>query len=722
MKIDITWNKHKLEPIMTNKKDYPDYFYNLCKLLSVSDLDIFYKNDPFFLLKQGVYNFMDLGDPVSRLTYNGYHKYYYEDDPLVSISDYQAFFPARFYSLWEVLHRSEIDTTLNNFYFFDDSTNDFGHIEAVVKYMEMNAQYEHNKYLRLFNGDYKKHNNRLFGTYNIKHKKYKTFRGKYDFCISVNGLQCLDNLKVGGSLILEIDNILKLSSLTTVNHLVSCFETIKVCKSEVDHSLNCRVWVVCGNYGGNRNDNIDRSIYKWWTKLQNEFHSEYLDYIQLLESDRNTEFEINDSIKWCHKYNLSISPLYDPKEPEFEHKYLSYTLKKGKLSNNKIEDDGTYHLFDERLHTIKRDLNTVKRIIDTREQFIRSNHDIDVVDWNRVTDDVDIYKNVRKTVQWRYKSEMMSKAWLKMHEFIYREGVVPDVDELKAFHLCEAPGSFISSIHHYLKTHHPTTKYKWYAQSLNPKVSDDDESKLMSQNRDRWLYSLNDTGDITQEDTIRDYLNDPILQGIELITADGGLKVPPTLFNEQEAYLGHLHFSQVVCALLLLSKGGTLILKSFIPFAESMTISIIRLLTCVFDQVKVVKPVTSHPSSSEVYLICTGYKGCELDTRLWYLLNNYDISNSIVPTITKTYINDLVNCSRYFADQQIASIKRSLFFRHHLYVNTDYILDISRERFQKEEEWIELCQMKPLDQKLINDKKIYKKSKRRPKKYDKYAI
>ena len=61
---------------------------------------------------------------------------------------------------------------------------------------------------------------------------------------------------------------------------------------------------------------------------------------------------------------------------------------------------------------------------------------------------------------------MVTNAWLKMYEILNNVDILDDIEHLNAFHLCEAPGAFILSLNHYLKTRN--ISYNWYAQTLNP--------------------------------------------------------------------------------------------------------------------------------------------------------------------------------------------------------------------------------------------------------------
>ncbi len=63
---------------------------------------------------------------------------------------------------------------------------------------------------------------------------------------------------------------------------------------------------------------------------------------------------------------------------------------------------------------------------------------------------------------------------MKMYEML---NLFPDIvlssqkSNIKSFHLCEAPGAFISAFNHYITSKGYT--HEWYAQTLNPKYNSD---------------------------------------------------------------------------------------------------------------------------------------------------------------------------------------------------------------------------------------------------------
>ena len=90
-----------------------------------------------------------------------------------------------------------------------------------------------------------------------------------------------------------------------------------------------------------------------------------------------------------------------------------------------------------------------------------------------------------------------------------------------------------------------------------------------------------------------------------LVVADGGFDAQRDC-NNQELIAHRIVVSQSAAALTLLGTGGTFVLKMF-GFQEEGTRCMMRYLYDTFDQVMIVKPISSRPASAERYLVCRGY-------------------------------------------------------------------------------------------------------------------
>ncbi len=87
-----------------------------------------------------------------------------------------------------------------------------------------------------------------------------------------------------------------------------------------------------------------------------------------------------------------------------------------------------------------------------------------------------------------------------------------------------------------------------------------------------------------------------------------GMKTKNSIYSvtlEQNAY--KLILNQILFALKNQNNGGTFICKIYESFTN-VTSKIIACLTCFYDKVYIVKPLTSRYINSEKYIVCKGFK------------------------------------------------------------------------------------------------------------------
>lgn len=106
-----------------------------------------------------------------------------------------------------------------------------------------------------------------------------------------------------------------------------------------------------------------------------------------------------------------------------------------------------------------------------------------------------------------YKSVNLFLFLLLLFCFICRH-LIPDSalnsGTLHSLHICEAPGAFISSLNHYIKTHKDKEiiQWKWLGTSLNPHCETNTadctivDDRLILQTPDCWYFGDDNTGDV----------------------------------------------------------------------------------------------------------------------------------------------------------------------------------------------------------------------------------
>ncbi|KAM4593060.1 cap-specific mRNA (nucleoside-2'-O-)-methyltransferase 2 isoform 2-T2 [Odontesthes bonariensis] len=277
------------------------------------------------------------------------------------------------------------------------------------------------------------------------------------------------------------------------------------------------------------------------------------------------------------------------------------------------------------LQEMKASLNAVKnRLSDKNVQV-----------WHQHTNSTNRAGKVIAAVRSAANAEICTQAWCKFYEILGTFHLLPEEalqnGELNTVHLCEAPGAFITALNHYMKTSDCTRycDWCWAANTLNPyheanggstTIADD---RLIANTLPWWFFGSDNTGNIM----IQKHLID--LQGfvsnmrrVDLVTADGSFDCQENP-DEQEALVASLHYCEVVAALLLLSPGGSFVLKVFTLYEHS-SVCLLYLLNCCFHSVNVFKPATSKAGNSEVYVVCLNYDSKEsVRLLLSKLIRNY---------------------------------------------------------------------------------------------------
>ncbi len=199
----------------------------------------------------------------------------------------------------------------------------------------------------------------------------------------------------------------------------------------------------------------------------------------------------------------------------------------------------------------------------------------------------------------------ISRAFFKLLEILNTFSfVLPK--EMNSFHLAEGPGGFIEAIQYYRKN----PKDNYYGMTLLDKKKDIPlwnkcERSIMKSNPNIHIESGDGTGNLYHVENLL-YVRKHHEHTMDFITADGGFDYSIDFNNQEESSL-HLIFSEICFAMMMQKKGGHFILKVFDTFRSS-TIELIYLLTYLYEDVIISKPMTSRPANSEKYILCSRFK------------------------------------------------------------------------------------------------------------------
>ena len=250
--------------------------------------------------------------------------------------------------------------------------------------------------------------------------------------------------------------------------------------------------------------------------------------------------------------------------------------------------------------------------------------------YERYIDDYDesIGKVSQKYFENGSQPNILSRAFYKLWEILHYFDLIDD--NTKGFtsaHLAEGPGSFIQATMFFREMFAKEAKNdKYYAITLHGDTEDDVkqeapelEKKFIeyySKEKPQRLFihetvskkmargTMKDNGDLTSVKTIENFKKE-IGTKVDFVTADGGFEWNDENVQEQECSV--LILAQILTALNIQKKGGSFVLKVFEMFTTTSAKYII-ILKHFYNDVHIVKPLTSRDSNSERYLVCQGFK------------------------------------------------------------------------------------------------------------------
>jgi hypothetical protein len=383
------------------------------------------------------------------------------------------------------------------------------------------------------------------------------------------------------------------------------------------------------------------------------------------------------------------------------------------------------------LRKIKDALNKTKH---TMDEFRRTPKDDQY--FSRFTDTVrphDPLRGRNGILAAEFGAEIVTNAYLKMYETMMF--IDPGLEKLakkreeddrifRTLHIAEAPGNFMLAINHYLKTNYPILKWEWMASSWrninNPVRGADpstinthyleDQYGLIAQHKDRWIFGADGDGDITSPANLRAFKQevDKRYGGtLNFMTSDVKYVPMNVNFDEEENINKPVHMGHLLCALMSLSAGGNMMLKEFTIF-ESSSVALLYLAASCFDQLLIIKPETSRPANSEIYILGLGYhplSPIDIERLLEIMnyirpLNNEHGSPAILrkKDIPEEFIEQIIKISDKLAKSQIEQLEKnvSLYKKYKLTPLNKVREDFYKTGEKASREWIDKMKFKPL--------------------------
>ena len=254
-------------------------------------------------------------------------------------------------------------------------------------------------------------------------------------------------------------------------------------------------------------------------------------------------------------------------------------------------------------------INQTKSLIDKPKKETKGSD----FDFSRVSTFFEMSKMLKKKVEQLYHINKVSNAYLKIYEILSQFPEI--INNTKSpiyryFDNASFPGAFIRGTDHYIKSNINEIKYlDWFASSLYTDTEGvlGDEYNLLFNYPFRWLMDKTiNNGDVSNPDNILDFRHKFQKLGfVSLYTSDLGFDVSSD-YSKQEVFHLKPNVGQISSALESVEEGGCQITKQF-TFFELRNRILLYLLTKLYKNVNIIKPITSKPDNSEIYILCIGY-------------------------------------------------------------------------------------------------------------------
>ncbi len=211
----------------------------------------------------------------------------------------------------------------------------------------------------------------------------------------------------------------------------------------------------------------------------------------------------------------------------------------------------------------------------------------------------------------------LSRSFFKLWEIVNYFGLITTRNPIVSGHLAEGPGGFVEACLYYrqrlMKVYPLLDKY--FGITLNPYSKEipgwNKANSLIRQFKKNIEidYGVDNTGDLYKICNIRSFSRKikKIVSGADLITADGGFDFSVN-FNKQEQLSHRLIISELLTGIKSQKLRGSFICKLFDSYSN-ITVQLMYFISCLYEEVYFVKPLTSRPANSEKYMVALSYKG-----------------------------------------------------------------------------------------------------------------
>lgn len=304
------------------------------------------------------------------------------------------------------------------------------------------------------------------------------------------------------------------------------------------------------------------------------------------------------------------------------------------------EELGSGHELDElkeRVNVLQDQWPIIRKEINLHQLIAESSADKTIIKYNPTK----IYDPLS-----RYP--IMNRDYFKLWEILTDTEILKDFKDkaINICHLAEGPGACIQSLIDFRNHQHTSiwTTDTYYAITLKKQNTAELESvedwenaagtqyfKLLEDSGYYIIrsYGAKGDGNLLNPDNISS-INNEIKGKCHVIIGNGAYYI-----NDEttELYNVKIYFAEILTALYNQEVGGCFIFKVYDIYYD-ITVQLLHLLTIYYSRLIITKPRTSEPTSSEKYIVCSGFQG--INIRQMDAL--FVLFKQLIETVDKKYI------------------------------------------------------------------------------------
>lgn len=268
----------------------------------------------------------------------------------------------------------------------------------------------------------------------------------------------------------------------------------------------------------------------------------------------------------------------------------------------------------------------------------------------------------------------ISRSFFKLWEIInnYNDIIPLNTGNLKTAHIAEGPGGFIECVYKYLNKYNINSINEIHGITLlsnNKTIPNWKIKKNFINKYNIHLNNINDgDGDLYNFNNLTNFMksvknSSDIYNCCDFITADGGFDFSGN-FNEQEKDFIIFLICEIYLVLNLLKVGGNAVIKIYDIYSKE-SIKILYILTIFFEEVLIIKPLSSRPANSEKYLLCKNYiMNTEDYNKFNELFKNIILSKDLKLLKNENppykFLKHITNYNKYYTERQIKYINKTI--------------------------------------------------------------